>query len=128
VRRNNVKVGKVKHKNCKITVNGLQTLNENHFQNTIKNNKQWQKNLSRGINPILTLVLSVTWIMVKQHLTAAITDVLSKKGLAEKKNYDDIDGAPEEKKGVLQLIQLTLSMQTENVTMLTLTVRVTLIM
>ncbi|TCJ17623.1 elongation factor Tu [Flaviaesturariibacter flavus] len=33
----------------------------------------------------------------KTTLTAAITDVLSKQGLAEKKNYDDIDGAPEEK-------------------------------
>jgi elongation factor Tu len=33
----------------------------------------------------------------KTTLTAAITDVLSKVGLAEKKNYDDIDGAPEEK-------------------------------
>ncbi len=33
----------------------------------------------------------------KTTLTAVITDVLSKKGLAEKKNYDDIDGAPEEK-------------------------------
>ena len=33
----------------------------------------------------------------KTTLTAAITDVLSKKGLAVKKNYDDIDGAPEEK-------------------------------
>lgn len=33
----------------------------------------------------------------KTTLTAAITDVLSKAGLAEKKNYDDIDGAPEEK-------------------------------
>ncbi len=33
----------------------------------------------------------------KTTLTAAITDVLSKIGLAEKKNYDDIDGAPEEK-------------------------------
>ncbi len=33
----------------------------------------------------------------KTTLTAAITDVLSKSGLAEKKNYDDIDGAPEEK-------------------------------
>jgi len=30
-------------------------------------------------------------------LTAAITDVLSKRGLAAKKNYDEIDGAPEEK-------------------------------
>jgi len=33
----------------------------------------------------------------KTTLTAAITDVLSKSGLAEKRNYDDIDGAPEEK-------------------------------
>ena len=33
----------------------------------------------------------------KTTLTAAITDVLSRRGLAEKKNYDDIDGAPEEK-------------------------------
>ncbi|MEO6812895.1 MAG: elongation factor Tu [Ginsengibacter sp.] len=33
----------------------------------------------------------------KTTLTAAITDVLSKKGLAEKRNYADIDGAPEEK-------------------------------
>ena len=33
----------------------------------------------------------------KTTLTAAITDVLSKRGLAIKKNYDDIDGAPEEK-------------------------------
>ena len=33
----------------------------------------------------------------KTTLTAAITDVLSKRGLAEKKNYDDMDGAPEEK-------------------------------
>ena len=33
----------------------------------------------------------------KTTLTAAITDVLSKRGLATKKNYDEIDGAPEEK-------------------------------
>jgi elongation factor Tu len=33
----------------------------------------------------------------KTTLTAAITDVLSQRGLADKKNYDDIDGAPEEK-------------------------------
>ena len=33
----------------------------------------------------------------KTTLTAAITDILSKKGLAVKRNYDDIDGAPEEK-------------------------------
>ncbi len=33
----------------------------------------------------------------KTTLTAAITDILSRKGLATKKNYDEIDGAPEEK-------------------------------
>lgn len=33
----------------------------------------------------------------KTTLTAAITNYLASKGLAEKKNYDDIDGAPEEK-------------------------------
>ncbi len=33
----------------------------------------------------------------KTTLTAAITDILSKQGLAERKNYADIDGAPEEK-------------------------------
>ncbi|MCO5285281.1 MAG: elongation factor Tu [Chitinophagaceae bacterium] len=33
----------------------------------------------------------------KTTLTAAITDILSKQGLAEKKNYAEIDGAPEEK-------------------------------
>ncbi|NNC96235.1 MAG: elongation factor Tu [Chitinophagales bacterium] len=33
----------------------------------------------------------------KTTLTAAITSVLSSKGLAEKKDYDSIDGAPEEK-------------------------------
>jgi elongation factor Tu len=33
----------------------------------------------------------------KTTLTAAITNYLSKSGKAEKKNYDDIDGAPEEK-------------------------------
>jgi elongation factor Tu len=33
----------------------------------------------------------------KTTLTAAITSVLSTKGLAEKKDYDSIDGAPEEK-------------------------------
>ena len=33
----------------------------------------------------------------KTTLTAAITHYLSNSGLAEKRNYDDIDGAPEEK-------------------------------
>jgi len=33
----------------------------------------------------------------KTTLTAAITEVLAKKGLSEKKNFDQIDNAPEEK-------------------------------
>jgi len=33
----------------------------------------------------------------KTTLTAAITEILSKKGLAQAKKYDEIDGAPEEK-------------------------------
>jgi elongation factor Tu len=33
----------------------------------------------------------------KTTLTAAITDILSKRGLAQAKKYDEIDGAPEEK-------------------------------
>ena len=33
----------------------------------------------------------------KTTLTAAITTVLASKGLAEKKDYDSIDAAPEEK-------------------------------
>ncbi|MBQ6655189.1 MAG: elongation factor Tu, partial [Erysipelotrichaceae bacterium] len=33
----------------------------------------------------------------KTTLTSAITKVLAKQGLAEVKNYDQIDGAPEEK-------------------------------
>jgi hypothetical protein len=34
-----------------IKVHGLQTLNENRFSKQILKIKQWQKNLSRGINP-----------------------------------------------------------------------------
>ena len=40
----------------------------------------------------------------KTTLTAAITSVLSKQGFAEKRDYSQIDGAPEEKNVVLQLI------------------------
>ncbi len=36
----------------KIKVHGLQTLNENQFSKQILKFKQWQKNLSKGINPI----------------------------------------------------------------------------
>jgi len=64
----------------------------------------------------------------KTTLTAAITTVLAKKGLAQARGYDQIDNAPEEKNVVLPLIQLTLSIRLTSVTMLTLTVLVTLTM
>ena len=50
----------------------------------------------------------------KTTLTAAITDVLSKKGLAEKKNYDDIDGAPEEKERGITINTAHVEYQTNN--------------
>jgi elongation factor Tu len=49
----------------------------------------------------------------KTTLTAAITDVLSKVGLAEKKNYDDIDGAPEEKERGITINTAHVEYQTE---------------
>jgi len=49
----------------------------------------------------------------KTTLTAAITDILSKKGLAEKKNYDDIDGAPEEKERGITINTAHVEYQTE---------------
>jgi elongation factor Tu len=49
----------------------------------------------------------------KTTLTAAITDVLSKRGLAEKKNYDDIDGAPEEKERGITINTAHVEYQTE---------------
>ena len=64
----------------------------------------------------------------KTTLTAAITDILSKKGLAEKKNYDEIDGAPEEKERGITINTAHVNMQLLTVTMLTLTVQVTLTM
>lgn len=50
----------------------------------------------------------------KTTLTAAITDVLSKKGLAQKKNYDEIDGAPEEKERGITINTAHVEYQTEN--------------
>jgi len=50
----------------------------------------------------------------KTTLTAAITDVLSKKGLAEKRNYDDIDGAPEEKERGITINTAHVEYQTAN--------------
>ena len=64
----------------------------------------------------------------KTTLTAAITDVLSKRGLAEKKITTKLMVLPKKKKGVSQLIQLTLSMLQTLVTMLTWIVQVTPIM
>ncbi len=58
---------------------------------------RWQKRPSRGKKPHVNIGTIGHVDHGKTTLTAAITDVLSKVGLAEKKNYDDIDGAPEEK-------------------------------
>lgn len=43
----------------------------------------------------------------KTTLTAAITTILSKSGLAEARAYDQIDNAPEEKSAELRSIPLT---------------------
>src|SRR4051812_41727630 len=50
----------------------------------------------------------------KTTLTAAITDILSKKGLAEKKNYDEIDAAPEEKERGITINTAHVEYQTAN--------------
>jgi len=50
----------------------------------------------------------------KTTLTAAITDILSKKGLAQKKNYDEIDGAPEEKERGITINTAHVEYQTAN--------------
>ena len=49
----------------------------------------------------------------KTTLTAAITDILSKKGLAEKRNYDEIDCAPEEKERGITINTAHVEYQTE---------------
>jgi len=49
----------------------------------------------------------------KTTLTAAITDVLSQRGLAAKKNYDEIDGAPEEKERGITINTAHVEYQTE---------------
>ena len=61
----------------------------------------------------------------KTTLTAAITEVLSKRGLATAKKYDDKMVLLKKRKGVSLLILLTLNMKRIAVTMLTLTVQVT---
>jgi elongation factor Tu len=50
----------------------------------------------------------------KTTLTAAITYVLSKKGLAERKDYDSIDAAPEEKERGITINTAHVEYQTEN--------------
>ena len=50
----------------------------------------------------------------KTTLTAAITDVLSKRGLAAKKNYDEIDGAPEEKERGITINTAHVEYQTDS--------------
>ncbi|MCO5237472.1 MAG: elongation factor Tu [Chitinophagaceae bacterium] len=50
----------------------------------------------------------------KTTLTAAITEVLSKKGMAEARKYADIDGAPEEKERGITINTAHVEYQTEN--------------
>lgn len=50
----------------------------------------------------------------KTTLTVAITDILSRKGLAVKKNYDEIDGAPEEKERGITINTAHVEYQTIN--------------
>jgi elongation factor Tu len=50
----------------------------------------------------------------KTTLTAAITSILSKKGLAEAKKYDEIDGAPEEKERGITINTAHVEYQTAN--------------
>ena len=50
----------------------------------------------------------------KTTLTAAITTVLSEKGFAEKRDYDAIDGAPEEKERGITINTAHVEYETEN--------------
>ncbi len=50
----------------------------------------------------------------KTTLTAAITSILSAKGLAEKKGYDEIDGAPEERERGITINTAHVEYQTAN--------------
>ncbi|HPX72175.1 MAG TPA: elongation factor Tu [Acholeplasmataceae bacterium] len=50
----------------------------------------------------------------KTTLTAAITSVLAKKGLSEKKDYSQIDGAPEEKERGITINTAHVEYETEN--------------
>ena len=50
----------------------------------------------------------------KTTLTAAITSILAKQGLAEEKKYDEIDGAPEEKERGITINTAHVEYQTQN--------------
>ena len=50
----------------------------------------------------------------KTTLTAAITNVLAKKGMAKAEAYDSIDGAPEEKERGITINTAHVEYQTEN--------------
>ncbi|MBO9681878.1 MAG: elongation factor Tu [Flavisolibacter sp.] len=50
----------------------------------------------------------------KTTLTAAITEILSKKGLAQARKYDEIDGAPEEKERGITINTAHVEYQTAN--------------
>ena len=50
----------------------------------------------------------------KTTLTAAITEILAKKGLATAKKYDDIDGAPEEKERGITINTAHVEYQTDS--------------
>jgi elongation factor Tu len=50
----------------------------------------------------------------KTTLTAAITNVLSKKGMAKAQKYDDIDGAPEERERGITINTAHVEYETEN--------------
>ena len=60
------------------------------------------------------MVPLVTLTTVKQHLTAAITNILAKKGLATAKKYDEIDAAPEEKERGITINTAHVEYQTTN--------------
>ncbi len=64
----------------------------------------------------------------KTTLTAAITTVLAKKGMAKAEAYDQIDAAPEEKERGITINTAHVEYETANVTMHTLTVQAMLIM
>ena len=61
----------------------------------------------------------------KTTLTAAITKTLADKGLAEQRDFDTIDNAPEEKERGITINTSHVEYETDAVIMLTLIVQVT---